>query len=130
MPIAAILLPIAALIAPAPVEICSTIFFEPDSAEIPRSAWQILDRVTGDVEDEGRPPVAITGNSGATRFPGGTAALARRRAEAVRDYLVQHGVAARTIAIRPPDPAYALPENRHLADAPENQNAEICLVRE
>ncbi|MCW3846960.1 OmpA family protein [Sphingomonas sp. LB-2] len=109
---------------------CTSIFFDPDSAEIPRSAWPILDRVVSDVEDNGGAPVAITGNSGATRFPGGAQALATARAQHVRDYLIRQGVNGGTITIRSPDPAWSRPENKRLANALDHQNAEICVIHD
>ena len=94
-----------AAMAPAQVSEASSetrfiVFFDWSKPDINRDAAAILDKVTAEVAGRPGSRLVLAGHSDRSGPAGANLRSSKRRAEAVRDYLVKHGVPAGAITFQ------------------------------
>ncbi len=99
--------------------------FEVNSAELTASARGILDRVAESLVANPEVRVEVAGHTDKTGARAYNLTLSQRRAESVRNYLIQRGVAAGQVAARGYGPDNPIATNATRAGRAQNRRVEL-----
>ena len=125
-----ILMSLPATAGPLSIYVSDRVYFASGSAELDDTAKRLLDKVfkvMANVDtDRG---LIISGHTDHKEVPGGreSLALGEERAQAVKDYLVSKGIAAKRIEIM--SYGWSRPAYRNSGDWPKNRRAVMVLNR-
>ncbi len=114
-------------LAQSPTAPVAMIFFDWGKTEIARDYWGALDQVAG-AYASAPAPIRVEGHSDRSGSTGGNLESSRRRAEVVRDYLVDHGVpraAIRVTAVGEQAPYIATADG---VREPQNRRVDVRLT--
>lgn len=103
-----------------------TIYFEFDRAQLTRTASTVVQRAAAAYRASGNPPVQVVGHTDRAGTPPYNVSLSQRRAETVRDALINAGIPARAISIAwrgEDDPAVDTPQGTR-----EPRNRRVLVV--
>jgi outer membrane protein OmpA-like peptidoglycan-associated protein len=103
------------------------VLFEVDRAELKPGAARNLDKLVSALRDNVDTRIAIEGHTDATGSREHNVDLSQRRAEAVQDYLVSHGVSASRVTARGLGPDFPVASNNSDAGRQQNRRVEVVV---
>lgn len=103
------------------------VLFETDRAELKPGAARNLDQLAQALRDNPTSTVEIEGHTDSTGGHGYNQTLSDRRAQAVRGYLVSHGIDGSRVASRGLGPDYPVASNGTEAGRQQNRRVEVII---
>jgi outer membrane protein OmpA-like peptidoglycan-associated protein len=124
-PIAAPAPPPAPVMAPAPTYVIEDVNFDFDKSTLKPAATGILDKVAADLRQQSGVGYEVAGFTDSVGSEAYNQGLSERRAGAVRDYLVNHGVTAEQLTARGYGESSPLASNATAAGRAQNRRVEV-----
>lgn len=113
------------------IEILEKIQFETNKAVIKPESGSLLDEITGVVKQNPQiQRLSIEGHTDSTGADKHNQMLSEQRASAVRDYLVQHGIAAERLSSRGWGKTKPIGDNSTATGREENRRVEFVIVEQ
>ena len=106
------------------------VLFEKSQADLRAESLANLERLVGFIQDYPERRVSIEGHTDSTGSEGFNLELSQRRAEAVRDALIDRGVSGRRLEAVGLGEAYPIASNDTDAGRRQNRRVEIIILKE
>jgi OmpA-OmpF porin, OOP family len=103
------------------------VYFDFDRSEVKPEAAQILDRVVADAKAGGTPSISVTGHADRSGSEDYNLGLSLRRADAIREYLINGGVTADQITVSGRGEAEPAVPTADGVKEPRNRRVEIIV---
>jgi OOP family OmpA-OmpF porin len=104
------------------------IYFELDKDIIKPKSFPLLDRAVAVLQEFGAIRIEISGHRDSTGSPDYSRDLPKRRAHAVKQYLVEHGIDERRIETRSAGPDEPIDTNKTAAGRANNRRIEFTIL--
>ena len=103
--------------------------FDNDSARLRPESITILDNAAATLKEWGEVKVEVAGYTDAASSTAYNLTLSQRRAETVRAYLIQHGIAAERLTARGYGEAQPVADNKTAAGRAKNRRVELIPLQ-
>jgi OOP family OmpA-OmpF porin len=103
------------------------VYFDFDKSNVKPEAAQILDRAIADAKEGGTPSISVTGHADRSGSEDYNLGLSLRRADAVREYLINGGVTAEQITVSGRGEAEPAVPTADGVQEPRNRRVEIIV---
>jgi OOP family OmpA-OmpF porin len=114
---------------PAPSYVIEDVHFDFDKATLKPGATSTLDQVANDLQQQRGVRYEVVGYTDSVGSEAYNQGLSERRAEAVRAYLVSHGVSASQLTTRGEGESNPVASNTTSADRAKNRRVEVRPIR-
>jgi OOP family OmpA-OmpF porin len=114
---------------PAPSYVIEDVHFDFDRATLKPGATSTLDQVANELQQQRGVRYEVVGHTDSVGSDAYNQGLSERRAEAVRAYLVSHGVSASQLTTRGEGESNPVASNTTSADRAKNRRVEVRPIR-